>query len=89
MVNFDIVECEIIMPSSEKELEFESKIARVQNLLQITKSEAIGIVMRSLWAAIGMLSLFPPMSPQTAGIAVAAAGLLAETLRSLPMFLTA
>ena len=53
MVNFDVVECEVTLPSSEKELKFESKIARMQKLLNITKSEAIGIVMRSLWAAIG------------------------------------
>ncbi|MEE1017993.1 MAG: hypothetical protein UH824_00740 [Acutalibacteraceae bacterium] len=53
MVNFDVIECEIIMPSSEKELKFESKIARMQKLLNITKSEAVGIVIRSLWTAIG------------------------------------
>ena len=53
MVSFDVVECEIALPSSEKELKFESKIARMQKLLNITKSEAIGIVMRSLWTAIG------------------------------------
>ena len=53
MVNFDVVECEIIMPSSEKELDFMSKIERMQKLLKITKSEAIGIVVRSLWTAIG------------------------------------
>ena len=53
MVNFDVVECEIIMPSSEKELDFMSKIERMQKLLNITKSEAVGIVMRSLWTAIG------------------------------------
>ena len=53
MVNFDVVEYEITLPSSEKELNFESKIERMQKLLNITKSEAIGIVMRSLWAAIG------------------------------------
>ena len=53
MVNFDVVECEIIMPSSEKELDFMSKIERMQKLLNITKSEAVGIVIRSLWTAIG------------------------------------
>ena len=53
MVNFDVVECEITLPSSEKELKFESKIARMQKLLQITKSEAVGIVIRTLWTAIG------------------------------------
>ena len=53
MVNFDVIECEITLPSSEKELEFVSKIKRMQKLLQITKSEAVGIVIRSLWTAIG------------------------------------
>ena len=53
MVNFDVVECEITLPSSEKELDFMSKIERMQKLLKITKSEAIGIVVRSLWTAIG------------------------------------
>ena len=53
MVNFDVVECEITLPSSEKELDFMSKIERMQKLLQITKSEAVGIVIRSLWTAIG------------------------------------
>ena len=49
MVSFDVVECEITLPSSEKELKFESKIARMQKLLNITKSEAVGIVIRSLY----------------------------------------
>ena len=53
MVNFDVIECEITLPSSEKELDFMSKIERMQKLLQITKSEAVGIVIRSLWTAIG------------------------------------
>ena len=53
MVIFDVIECEITLPSSEKELNFESQIARVQKLLKITKSEAVGIVMRTLWTAIG------------------------------------
>ena len=53
MVNFDVVECEITLPSSEKELKFESKIARMQKLLKTTRSEAVGIIMRSLWTAIG------------------------------------
>ncbi|MGN0115511.1 MAG: hypothetical protein ACI396_09295 [Acutalibacteraceae bacterium] len=53
MVNFDVIESEITLPSSEKELKFESKISRMQKLLKITKSEAVGIVIRSLWAAIG------------------------------------
>ena len=53
MVNFDVVEYGITLPSGESELKFESKIARMQKLLKITRSEAIGIVMRSLWAAIG------------------------------------
>ena len=53
MVNFDIVECEITLPSSKTELDFMSKIERMQKLLKTTKSEAVGIVMRSLWTAIG------------------------------------
>ena len=53
MVNFDVIEYEITLLSSEKELDFMSKIERMQKLLNITKSEAIGIVMRSLWTAIG------------------------------------
>ena len=53
MVNFDVVECEITLPSSKTELDFVSKIKRMQKILQITKSEAVGIVMRSLWTAIG------------------------------------
>ena len=53
MVNFDIVECEITLPSSEKELYFKSKIERMQKLLNITKSEAVGIIIRSIWTAIG------------------------------------
>ena len=53
MVNFDVVECEITLPSSEKGLNFESKIERMKKLLNITRSEAVGIVMRSLWTAIG------------------------------------
>ena len=53
MVNFDVVECEITLPSSEKELKFESKIARMQKLLNITKSEAVGIIIHALWTAIG------------------------------------
>ena len=52
MVNFDVIECEITLPSSEKELDFMSKIERMQKLLKTTKSEAVGIVMRSLWTAI-------------------------------------
>ena len=53
MVNFDVIEYEITLLSSEKELDFMSKIERMQKLLNITKSEAVGIVMRSLWTAIG------------------------------------
>ena len=53
MVNFDVVECEITLPSSEKGLNFESKIERIKKLLNITRSKAVGIVMRSLWTAIG------------------------------------
>ena len=53
MVNFDIVECEITLPSSKTELDFMSKIERMQKILQITKSEAVGIIIRSIWTAIG------------------------------------
>ena len=53
VVTFDVIESEIALPSGEKELKFESKIERMQKLLNITKSEAVGIVIRSLWAAIG------------------------------------
>ena len=49
MVNFDVVECEITLPSSKTELDFVSKIERMQKLLNITKSEAVGIVIRSLY----------------------------------------
>lgn len=53
MVNFDVVECEITLPSSKTELNFVSKIERMQKLLNITKSEAVGIIIRSIWTAIG------------------------------------
>ena len=49
MVNFDVVECEITLPSSKTELDFVSKIKRMQKQLQITKSEAVGIIMRSIY----------------------------------------
>lgn len=48
----DFEDFEFPLPSSEKELVFKAKIDKMAKLLDISQSEATGIVLRTMWANI-------------------------------------